>query len=108
MKAFNLNYFITLLVVCMLVGCGRNNSKANLDMTKLQTSFASAGPEVKAVVDKSVADAKSANYREAFNDLVPLLKNQNLTTEQVDSLRETMHQLSLLFPPPSPSTFVPQ
>jgi hypothetical protein len=108
MKAFNIKHFIALLIACALVGCGRNDSKANLDMTKLETAFASAGPDIKSVVDKSVADAKSANYRGAFDDLVPLLKNQNLTTEQVDSLRETMHQLSLLFPPPNPSMSIPK
>ena len=103
MKTFNMQYLIILLAACVLVGCGRNGSKAKLDMKPLETGFASADPSIKSVVEKSVTDVKSANYRGAFDDLETLAKNPGLTTEQIDLLRDTMHQLSFLFPLPQPS-----
>ena len=98
-----MQYLIILLAACVLVGCGRNGSKAKLDMKPLETGFASADPSIKSVVDKSVVDAKAANYRGAFDDLATLLKNPNVTSEQLQLLQDTMHQLSFLLPPIQPS-----
>jgi hypothetical protein len=99
---------IVSLSLCLLTGCGQKTAHANTEMDKLKTSFATADPEIKDVVDKSLTDAKSTNYHGAFDDLMPLLKNPKVSADQMDSLRSAMHELSLLFPPPNPSMGMPK
>lgn len=108
MKTFDMQYLIILLTACVLVGCGHNGSKGKFDTQPLETSFASAEPNIKDVVDKSVVAAKAANYRGAFDELAKLTRNEQLTPEQLQALRDAMHQLSLLFPPPVPSMAIPK
>ena len=103
-----MQFLMILLAGWLVAGCGQSAGKAKLDLKALETSFAAAGPEIKDVVDKSMADAKSGNYRPAFDELAKLLKNPNVTPEQLQSLQDTMHQLTLLFPAPVPSIAMPK
>lgn len=98
--------FAALLSLFLVAGCSRNSTKAKWDTQSLEDCFASAEPEIKRVIDKSVAAVKSSEFKIAFDELEKLIGNQKLTPEQLQAVNMLRHELApLLFQsdaPPKP------
>ena len=98
--------FAALLSMFLVSGCGRKSSKAKWDTQSLEDCFASAEPEIKSVIDKSVAAVKSSEFKIAFDELEKLIGNEKVTPEQLQAVNLLRHELApLLFQsdaPPKP------
>lgn len=95
--------FAALSGLVLLSGCGRNSTKAKLDTQSLENCFASAEPEIKGVISKSVEAVKSSEFKIAFDELEKLIGNQKITPEQLQAVNNLRHELApLLFQPDAP------
>jgi hypothetical protein len=70
-----------------VTGCG---NKGRVSTSELQSSFKSAEPAMKTLVDKAVGAVNSNNYSEALNDLQTLSHKARLTIDQEQVLKDTI------------------
>lgn len=83
--------------VVALNGCG-GSSEDRLDVKRLEMSFKSADPAVKARIDKVVTVIKAGDYKVATDSLNQLLKEQKLEVEQLSAVKAVIYQMSLQQP----------
>jgi hypothetical protein len=91
-----------ILAACLftIVGCGKSDSSNTsasqgqvIDATKLRPAFATATPEVKAVVDQVMTGIQASIYKDALAGLDKLAANPSLTDEQKNVVASLTDQI---------------
>lgn len=90
---------IALLAGCLVAfvstGCKK---EATVDTAKLQSAFASAPADIKAQVDKAVADIKANNFKTAIATMDNLIAMSNkMNQAQNDALAEAFVNANVVF-----------
>jgi len=91
MRIIILSVVAALVGVMSLSGCGK--SKPASQPTEFRPSFATASPEIKALVDKVMMDLQGSLYADGLKDLAKLAANPALTEIQKKAVSELTDQV---------------